>query len=300
MCGIIGYSTPKPINPAIIKALLLMAQNRGGDATGIASHDKVIKKAVTARKFIESLDVPETTTLIGHTRLGTVGSKVLDENAHPFKYGDIVGAHNGGISNYYDIGKKYEVSFNVDSMAAFYLINRNGFEKALPELKGSFALSWIDKEQNLNLYRHSNPIYIGEYREGIVFGSEERYLQVIGANSIFSIPEHTLFVFKDGALLKREDVPYNEVKQTHTAHQSSKRANYVSSAPKEALWYREKDEIVRYWKTPHGQSVAVEFNIMDTVDRRVKYVLTYYNLASATDLLELEEDFPTVFKSLIS
>jgi glucosamine 6-phosphate synthetase-like amidotransferase/phosphosugar isomerase protein len=220
MCGIIGASLPDAINPNVVKALLLMAQERGDHATGIGTKDEVIKSAKSAREFIVDLEVPKTNTIVGHTRFATVGSRYMDDNAHPFVYGKNVVTHNGGISNWKDIEKSsLGVKFTVDSQAAAYLINKYNFKSVPKKMKGSFALAWINGE-DLNLYRHTNPIYIGKYNGGIVYGSNERYLEIVGASEIQPLPEHVHNVYRNGKLVSSNEVEGPEAvvyKTTYTA-----------------------------------------------------------------------------------
>jgi hypothetical protein len=53
-----------------------------------------------------------------HTRHATHGS-VIAENSHPFEIGDIVGAHNGVLSNHIELNTKHGRGFAVDSMHIF-------------------------------------------------------------------------------------------------------------------------------------------------------------------------------------
>lgn len=218
MCGIVGMSMPENINPITMKALLLMAQARGSDATGIATPEKTIKQAVTAREFIAKVLIPETKNIIGHTRAGIVGDKTKDRNAHPFTYGEVTGTHNGYISNYEILGTENDKTFEVDSEAIFYLIDKVGITNTPKQLNGSYAVAYFQNEK-LHLYRKINPIFVGSLNGGIVYGSTSQYLEVVGANSIEEIPEETLYVFKDGKLLKTKEIEAK--KYTHSSYQDN-------------------------------------------------------------------------------
>lgn len=313
MCGIVGITSSKKINPVVMKALLLMAQSRGTDAAGVATIDTIIKKAVPARSLIRELKIPETNTIIGHTRAATVGAKEKDSNAHPFRYGKIVGAHNGGIGSYLEIAKKYETTFEVDSMAAFYLIDKIGLDEALKELSGGFALSWIDEEEKLHLYRHANPIFIGEYEDGVLYGSDEKYLQTIGASSIRSVPEHTELVYKDGILLEQREpkVTHKQPVYNNNYYRGyenwddrgsfyKKKNRDYKTAPKNSQWYTDPElGPVAYWLDQQG-IINIEISEKSKYNKNINYIAFKLDPTNPTDLTELKLDYPQVFKNLIT
>jgi len=104
MCGILGFSGTDDFDLFKIKILGLFNEGRGRDATGIFSNTNgLIKSTEEATKFF-SMDVKTDKLLVGHTRSKTTGSNIR-ANAHPFRYGNIVMAHNGVISNWKDLIK---------------------------------------------------------------------------------------------------------------------------------------------------------------------------------------------------
>jgi hypothetical protein len=76
----------------------------------------------------------------GHTRAATRG-KATDENAHPFRYGRIIGAHNGIVS----APKEYAV----DSMFLFDRLNqcKGDYQSAFADVAGWWGLTWFDGER---------------------------------------------------------------------------------------------------------------------------------------------------------
>ena len=177
MCGLFGSITKKDVvlteeqqikKQNIIVGLALAMQDRGIDSSGIAGivNDDVVvvKEAVTARKLIEKEEFKELLTsnpsiILGHTRFATIGA-VNDKNSHPFEIGNIVGCHNGHVSNYataYPTGE-------VDSEAIFHVLNEknNDYKKAFKELEGKFAITWIDltDKNKVFLVTEGNPLSI--------------------------------------------------------------------------------------------------------------------------------------------
>lgn len=83
-------------------------------------------------------------SFLGHTRAATKGSVCID-NTHPFRSGDVLGVHNGVITNHDHLNHKYDRKFAVDSMHAFAHIDQ---DLPLTELWGYGTLFWLRSSEH--------------------------------------------------------------------------------------------------------------------------------------------------------
>lgn len=151
MCGIFGavvIESGKKWNVGIIRALTWANRDRGTDSLGFFDSSgkmtkgagdpaDVLRKARVQKWLQHSQDAAW--FVAGHTRFATRG-KVNRRNSHPFRYGRIIGSHNGMC----DAPKK----FKVDSEYLFYALNkaRGDYQAGLGDISGYFGLSWYDGE----------------------------------------------------------------------------------------------------------------------------------------------------------
>lgn len=159
--GVAGIITSK--EERAFRTMLRLDVLRGEDSTGIASMTsggifKVAKDATNAYDFLNTKEAKEPfygvlRVLLGHNRAATKG-KVVAENAHPFTYGNIIGAHNGTL-NYW--GRLLDGSkFDVDSKAIFNHIAEEDVADLWSKLDGAAALVWMNKEEKtVNFLRNS-------------------------------------------------------------------------------------------------------------------------------------------------
>ena len=168
MCGIAGFSHMTDVTRRMIPYLCWEIESRGHDSWGATDGHREVKElgpvTTTLHRHLDEIGTWD--RAIFHTRAGSTGSVTLP-NQHPFRFtegvGDawrrtIVGIHNGIISNHFDLNRKYERSFDVDSMHIYaHLTSR----MPMTELHGWGNLAWYEfnpEEPNgtLHLLRFNN------------------------------------------------------------------------------------------------------------------------------------------------
>lgn len=119
------------------------------------------------------------TTIVGHTRAPTTGD-ITKKNAHPFRFDNLIGVHNGTITGEFE-GRK---DFGTDSEALYSLISKKGFKDAIKQvheqsMNMAAALVWIDFDADtLNIWRnHMRPLHYFETGGTRYFSSEAKHLR---------------------------------------------------------------------------------------------------------------------------
>ncbi len=184
MCGIIGYTGPKPATPILIEGLKRL-EYRGYDSAGFAvsAGDRLLtRKEVGKVRRLEALieKEDELRTLTGcgvaHTRWATHGAPTT-VNAHPHldEENRFAVVHNGIIENFNELkkhltGKGYCFRSQTDSEVLAYLI-ADGYEgdllaavaAALEQVTGTYGIAVISSLHpgRIVVARKGSPIVIG-------------------------------------------------------------------------------------------------------------------------------------------
>ena len=188
MCGIIGITSNKQVSSVIINSLKKL-EYRGYDSAGIATLSDGNINEIKSEGRVDNLEknLPINGMLgfvgIGHVRWATHGAPNT-VNAHPHSSENVSIVHNGIIENS-SILKKNLIKkgcvfkSQTDTEVIVHLITENLKEnnlndsiiKTLKQLKGSFALAIIFKDQQDLIVgaRRGSPLAVG-------YGSNENYI----------------------------------------------------------------------------------------------------------------------------
>jgi hypothetical protein len=217
MCGLTGFiaqSNKKQINKTTFTLLMATNDKRGGDSTGFYDGKNFTKCLGTSAGLYDKMQNLESSFVIGHTRKSTHGKTNLP-NQHPFQYGNVVGAHNGVLRNYKEVGKKHNLKETiVDSQMIFKLLNKTQDVKCLGQFSGALATLFTMGDGKLYTYRHNNPLYVGKDNEdNAYFSSLKEPLEYAGLKNIFQLKEDRVYVWENGQVIDKIDIIQKPVPQ---------------------------------------------------------------------------------------
>ena len=238
MCGIYGIAkSPTPytnkqldIVKKVLREIAIDSESRGSHSSGIArvgSSTRIHKSLLPSSKFVDTKEYNESVKslkddsfiLLGHTRFATEGA-VVKSNAHPFRVGDVVGAHNGCVYNIKEMQAKLDKQCPVDSQLIFKAINDNdNIQDAVKDFDSDFALSFVKSNPKiLYLCRETNrPLHVAYipsmktlfYASELSFIEDAFFMYEIDAE-VFSLNTNTLYTFD---VTKFTDEKINVVKE---------------------------------------------------------------------------------------
>ena len=196
MCGIIGYTGPRPAAPVLLESLRRL-EYRGYDSAGIAvvdgdggGHSTVVKSNRKVEDLAAQVEAEgELTghTGIGHTRWATHGRPTV-VNAHP--HADCTGKlqiiHNGIIENYRELraelraaGHRFESE--TDTEVVPHLIEHYyqgdlaaAVRRALKRIHGAYALVIVHADEPGRIVgaRFNAPLVVGLGRDEVFISSD--------------------------------------------------------------------------------------------------------------------------------
>ena len=289
MCGIGGLKRfgTDPIRRDHLESLLLSLQSRGNDASGLAvanpiGHEKegihVFKTDDPAwemissseyEKFLSEFFVPETVTVILHTRAATKGNPRDNDNNHPMFDGKTAVIHNGVIYNDDALFKELNLTrcAETDSDILRAILDKEDLTQTgirrLSRVTGSAAIAAVTpKNPNLLLLaRSGSPIVCAEVGDFLVFASEKSAIhgamrpwvekwglefQKASPNGIgwLTMPDNTAWLFDETGLSW-----HDEFKTCHSFTEP-RRQVYAAFADRQAKWDTEKRQ--KLVTTPDG------------------------------------------------
>lgn len=240
MCGIIGFSGAgkAAFDLNTIKILMYVnSKERGTDACGVFTPKLgILKSTGEAYNFLYKNEekITPSDIFIGHVRAKTKGVN-SDENAHPFQYENIVGVHNGTLTNSDDLIKEIgglPIDFKVDSQAIFFRLGNDKKATVLSNLKGSAAVLFQDTTNPEVLYAFRNderPLVFGKRPEGLYISSIQDPLEWTGCTDIEHALPGYIYEIKDGKISKRWKIPY------HKSTENILEIKRISDIPAECL-----------------------------------------------------------------
>jgi len=200
MCGIVGALSfgktddkleklRREVTAFLVTELLLLTAERGKDATGIttlfdngdymglkmgiASPEFVSRWGGTSKDYEGFLKVfrknpRECKVVLGHCRKSSIGNYWDNNNNHPIKVGDIVGIHNGTLTNHKKIIEKLACKRDgdVDSEAIFRLahhLSNSGKEPFTIDMLYETAVR-LDGSYSVLMFNGNNPYQVGALR----------------------------------------------------------------------------------------------------------------------------------------
>lgn len=214
MCGLVGMAGAlSQRDEEVMRRLLHFDYLRGIHSTGLGAirgnGDVHIAKIAShplnlfdTLRFRLALNGSTSVAFIGHNRQATVG-QINEVNAHPFQYGNFIGAHNGTLDNWCrnDLEKELDERFPVDSMAIFAAMAAFGIEETVKKLQGSWALTFFDQSNGtINFIRNKErPLWLAYSKDGKhLFWASEWWMIQAATTGSDGKPYREMYVDKQG------------------------------------------------------------------------------------------------------
>lgn len=190
-----GHKLTRKQRLRLLSTLATAAGVRGSDATGFSFNvdgkQVIYKRPLPAHKMWYRLPA-SVTTVMGHTRMATQGSELVNINNHPFP--GVAGqthfslAHNGVLTNDKTLRKKDKMpstKIETDSYVAVQLLEKYGqisFESLrhmAEELEGSFTITVLTDRDELYFVKGNNPLTIYHFPQSglCAYASTEEILR---------------------------------------------------------------------------------------------------------------------------
>lgn len=226
MCGQIGIIFGRGRQSAkqldyfrkVFAHLLLLSERRGPHATGVAwlkedGEHNIIKQPgkaidlVRGGAFVEFLQGVDSdvTWLAGHTRWQTRGDASNNRNNHPIRAGEVIGTHNGTITNaeslfaYFDLPRYAEVDSELIFRLADATLADGGIDIAaikarLALCKGQICAVMASRlhPQEVVIIKGNKPLELRYYKQHqvVIYASDATHLDIALAGETDWKPIH--------------------------------------------------------------------------------------------------------------
>lgn len=222
MCGIFGISGHKEAGKITYLGLYAL-QHRGEESAGIVSYNKnniIMKKGMGLVSDVfdkKSIDSLKGKVAIGHVRYSTTGGS-HSKNIQPFfvkhKNGNLVIAHNGNLTNSFDLSTKLEQSGSIfqtsmDSEIVVHLLAKEvspSIEKrvinALSQIEGAYSLLLMINDTMIAARDPFGfrPLCLGKLEGAYIVASETCALDLINATYVRDIEPGEIVFIENGKL----------------------------------------------------------------------------------------------------
>ena len=303
MCGLFGWALePKAAKKAqnrvrtLHAALAALNDRRGGDSWGYYNpkSGRLVRDTGDAAKMgrKRAEEAAACATLVGHTRKATTGA-VTWHNAHPFRIGAVVGAHNGVVFNHQELNKAHGRACSVDSMHLFHHLDEG---KDPAEISAYGAVSYCHRDHGAAAFLcrfNGGELSLAEVKGlGFVWSSDDRHLEaaidLAGLTAdLFTLSDgKVLRVTHDGAYYTGDKFEPADPWAHRWAGRASRAATMTatgsSAAADEARYYKgwyddDDDELWAKYDKKHEPAAAPEPDGAADLERR---------FASGDELLE--------------
>lgn len=204
-CGIIAFSGNTNFNEDKIKSLFLFNASRGMDACGMYNNGELTKSTQPILSVISNWNFIPEQRFLGHTRKATSAYKEI-KHAHPFEFENIIGVHNGMISNQWNISQSYGLNYSqIDTDSEILIHALNSTYDVLKEIEGYASVVFYNKQNPNTIFcfrkNDDRPLWRGKTEEGMYISSMKESLEFIKCTNIEEFKTETLYEIVDGKII---------------------------------------------------------------------------------------------------
>jgi glutamine phosphoribosylpyrophosphate amidotransferase len=166
-----------------------------------------------AQVEMEAQNISEARWLVCHVRQATKGDPSYMGNNHPIPHGNIIGVHNGTLTDYKDVLKetgREDPKAVVDSEAIFAAVNRWGHKRGLGRIAGPMVAVYADRRHPLTLHfarSEGRPLCYTRTEAGnLLFASEPEVMEItdLPIRDFQQMTKNQLMVVRGGRVRERK------------------------------------------------------------------------------------------------
>lgn len=198
ICALTNTDHAPLFRPMMLDRMMLMGnadRTPQKDGWGVTDGNHVFKAKDAYREYMHAnwMEAFDTRSIwLGHVRHASANTALSDDAAHPYKFPQFIGVHNGCFQGTWREmpNPTPEGAINTDTWRAFYLLNKElESGKLLPDVVDAW-LSRFDEDsafvvmlihnQQLHIIRgpKTRELYFGEHGNGLVFHTDQNVLKI--------------------------------------------------------------------------------------------------------------------------